>query len=314
MHPDYISLSASVPDEDIRFGIWGWGTAYPTLKSQAARIGQEHRFQFHGTVTDSADALSNMHVHGYPLCEDTYATNDRTMQEAMSMGLPSVILDRPGLRDLAIDGVTALVTKSAHDYAEAIAKLRADAELRKQLGQGAREHMRLYFEPTAWKGQLYQILTEALSRPKRPRKSMDGRTPVIGARLFVASLGRLAGEYARSVTSFERGRSRSEEELIDDEQAIAAATPGLCNPGGGGILNYRAAFPYDPVLRYWSGLIFSHQGHYAVALAEFLEALKLGLPKRRLEFHLAAVGRQCGLSNTTIEDCASQAAGGAPRW
>jgi hypothetical protein len=32
------------------------------------------------------------------------------------------------------------------------------------------------------------------------------------------------------------------------------------------------------------------------------------------EFDLAAVDRQCGLSNRTIEDYGSQAAGGVPRW
>ena len=32
------------------------------------------------------------------------------------------------------------------------------------------------------------------------------------------------------------------------------------------------------------------------------------------EFHLAAVDRQCGLSNRTIKDYGSQAAGGVPRW
>jgi hypothetical protein len=309
MHPDYVAMSAAVPDEDVRFCVWGFGNAYAALKGEAARLKQEHRFQFHGTTEDAAAAaFASMHVYGYPLCEDSYGTCDRSMQEAMAMALPSVVLDRPGLRDLAIDGVTALVARSAQDYAAAIMQLKRDPDLRMRLGRSAQDHVRLRFEPGSIMGRLCRTLTDALSMPKRARKALDAGLPITGARLFVASLGHLAGEYARNLCSFE-GRRANEGELIDDEQAIAAATPGLCNPGAGGILSYRAAYPGDPVLRFWSGLIFSHQGRHAVALAEFLAALQLGVPKKRLEPHLAPAGRHCGLSDGAIADYASQEAG-----
>jgi glycosyltransferase involved in cell wall biosynthesis len=293
MHPDFVAMSCAVPDEDISFDVWGPGTAYKTLKAEAVRLGQEHRFKFHGVTGDAAAAFASMHVYGYPLCEDTYAATDRTLQEAMASGLPCAVLDRPGLRDLAIDGITALIAKSPREYTAAVTRLKQDRELRKRLGQNAQGHIQLHFDPSRLVTRYYQTLTNALLLPKRDRPGAD--SSISGARLFVASLGSLAGEYACSLRSFD-DRCTIEDQVLDDEEAISTATPGLCNSGAGGIFNYRAAYPDDPVLRFWCGLIFSRQGRHAVALAEFLAALRLGLPSTRIEPRVAREARCCGLS------------------
>ncbi len=308
MHPDYLAMSAAVEDEDVRFAVWGFGGAYATLKAEARRLGQDHRFQFHGTTRDPAAAFASMNIYGYPLCEDTYGTTDRSMVEAMAMALPSVVLDRPGLRDLAINGVTAIVARSPRDYTASIIQLMRDPSLRARLGQNAHNHVRLHFEPARTMKRLGQTLADTLAMPKRARRALDPGLPATGAKLFVASLGHLAGEYGRNLRSFESQRT-NEDLILDDEQAIAAASPGLCNPGGGGALAYRAAYPDDPVLRFWSGLIFSRQGRHAVGLAEFLAALRLGLPKKRLEPYLAAVARDCGLSQDATARYATEALG-----
>jgi glycosyltransferase involved in cell wall biosynthesis len=297
MHPDYVAMSAAVPDEEISFDVWGPGGAYSTLRAEAARLGQEHRFRFHGPTQNTAAAFASMHVCGYPLCEDNYGTNDRAIQEAMSMCLPCVVIDRPGLRDLAIDGVTALVAKSARDYTSALMHLKHDRGLRWRLGQSAADHVRLQFDPVMSINRLCKTLEDALSLPKRDRRALDGGAPITGARLFVASLGSLAGEYARSLRSIENGDA-VDGKVLDDEDAIAAATRGLCNPGAGGVLAYRAAYPDDPVLRFWCGLIFSRQGRHAVALAEFLAALRFGLSRERLQPYVTTEARHCGLSDS----------------
>jgi hypothetical protein len=66
-------------------------------------------------------------------------------------------------------------------------------------------------------------------------------------------LGHFAGEFWRSLGSFE-GDLNQKAHNIEDERAIATPSHGLCNPGAGGVLNYRAVYPKDPVLRFWSGL------------------------------------------------------------
>jgi hypothetical protein len=295
MHPDYVAMSAAVPDEEILFDVWGPGGAYATLRAEAAQLGQKHRFRFHGPTENVAAAFARMHVYGYPLCEDNYGTNDRTMQEAMAMCLACVVIDRPGLRDLAIDGVTALVAKSARDYASALMRLKHDRALRWWLGQSAADHVRSHFDPDITTSRLCKTLDDALSLPKRDRRALDAGMPITGARLFVASLGTLAGEYARSLRSIEN-QDAVDGKVLDDEEAIAAATHGLCNPGAGGIFAYRAAYPADPVLRFWCGLIFSRQGRHAVALAEFLAALRLGLSRERLQPYVTTEARQCRLT------------------
>src|SRR5262249_3650776 len=158
-----------------------------------------------------------------PLCEDNYGTNDRAVQEAMAMCLASVVIDRPGLRDLAINGVTALVAKSGPDYASALMQLKCNHELRWRLGQNAADHVRSHFDPRITMNRLCKALEDALSLPKRARRGLDPGLPITGARLFVTSLGGLAGEYARSLSSIEN-EDTIDGKVLDDEDAIATAT------------------------------------------------------------------------------------------
>jgi hypothetical protein len=146
--------------------------------------------------------------------------------------------------------------------------------------------------------RLYQMLVDTLSMPKRTRVRSE-RDFRRGAGLFVASLGHFAGEFRRNLRSFE-GDLNQEAHNIEDERAIATASNGMCNPGAGGVLNYRAVYPNDPVLRFWSGLIFLERGCHAVAVAELLAALRLGLPKSRVHPYLTVASRHCGLSQSGL--------------
>jgi hypothetical protein len=298
MHPDFVAMHAAIGDADVRFRVWGFGNAYPMLKAQAHQLGVEHQFEFKGGTDDASGAFASMHVCGYPLCEDSYGTNDLAIQEAMIMGIPCVILDRPGLRDLAIDGVTALVTKSPRDYTAAVIRLKRDPAFRKRLASNAREHVWSHFNEANNMQRLYQMLVDTLSMPKRTRVRSE-RDFRRGAGLFVASLGHFAGEFRRNLRSFE-GDLNQEAHNIEDERAIATASNGMCNPGAGGVLNYRAVYPNDPVLRFWSGLIFLERGCHAVAVAELLAALRLGLPKSRVHPYLTVASRHCGLSQSGL--------------
>jgi glycosyltransferase involved in cell wall biosynthesis len=309
MHPDFVAMHAAIGDADIRFRVWGFGNAYPTLKAQTHQLRVEHQFEFKGATDDALGAFASMHVCGYPLCEESYGANDLAIQEAMTMGIPCVILDRPGLRDLAIDGVTALVAKSPREYTAAVIRLKRDPAVRKRLGSNAREHVRSHFNGAKNMQRLYQILVDTLSMPKR-RRVRSERDFRPGAGLFVASLGHFAGEFGRNLRSLE-GDLNQEAHNIEDERAIATARYGLCNPGAGGVLNYRAVYPNDPVLRFWSGLIFSERGSHAVAVAEFLAALRLGLPKARVQPYLAAASGHCGLSQSGLARWTANLNGGS---
>jgi hypothetical protein len=61
------------------------------------------------------------------------------------------------------------------------------------------------------------------------------------------------------------------------DRQIAASSAALVGAGAGGILHWRGAYPNDPWLRYWAGLVFNKAGRSALAAAEFNAAAKAGL-------------------------------------
>lgn len=63
--------------------------------------------------------------------------------EAMALGVPPIITDIPGNRELAVDGTSGLVVpkKDPKAIADAILKLYKDPDMRKEMGKKAREHI-----------------------------------------------------------------------------------------------------------------------------------------------------------------------------
>jgi glycosyltransferase involved in cell wall biosynthesis len=64
------------------------------------------------------------------------------LMEAAAAGVPAVATDVPGCREAIVDGVTGLLVQAGDQdaLADAIGKLAASAELRKELGENARTH------------------------------------------------------------------------------------------------------------------------------------------------------------------------------
>ncbi len=269
LHADYVSMSAAA-GPGMAFELWGAGGAGPTVEAEAKAIGRAGDFRVMGTTGKPAEALHRFDIFGYPLCDDSYAANDATLQEAMAVGLPCVVLDHPGNRDLLKDGETALVARSPAAYSEGLARLGRDPGLRSRLGANAAQWIRR-LQSTRSTGDLFAAVAEVLAKPKRKRHA----APIgEGAALFVASLGDNGNAFERSLSSLHGDAVPRAER---DEEEIAASGPGLCNAGAGGLFNYRAAYPDDPVLRYWTALVFARMGRLAVAYAELHAARRSGL-------------------------------------
>lgn len=304
MHPDFVALHAAIAIPGLRVVVCGEGQAVDDIRRRARSIGRADLFDLRGQVDDIGSVLAEIDVFGYPLCADTYATTERSIQEAMLCRLPVVVFPHGGVRDAVVDGETGVVVADAQAYVRAIERLHGDPMERARLGRNAAAAVHERFAPQVLVDRVVDLCADLLDEPRRNRAPLDpcqvkvAATP--GATLFLTSLADAAGPFEISVAGGDDNR------VLAADLAIAAASPVLVNAGGGGILHYRASFPDDPWLRLWSGLVLERQGRAALALAEYRRAIELGCAHWRVQAYLSRVARR--LSSTAIAEQALQAA------
>ncbi|TML77909.1 MAG: glycosyltransferase [Actinobacteria bacterium] len=283
LHPELISMCASIPVPHARFLICGTGGAMPVLRRQAAEQGIADRVEFRGFVEDIGGAVAEMDVFGYPLAEGTYAASELVLQEAMYAGVPPVVLGPAAVRRSVVHGETGLTVSSTREYQQAVVYFHNHPEERVRMGRAAHEYAVRTWSPEAVAGRWAETYAALLERPKRRRP----RYPIGegGAPRFVQSLGGAAPHFAASLSSAE--------DAIEAERQIARS-PMVVATGGGGVLYYRDHYPGDPHLRLWSGLVLHGQGHPGLAAGEFSAAIRLGLDHWRVSWYLALAAEAAG--------------------
>ena len=282
MHPRFADLCLAVGDPNVRFEVFGGGSWRGPLQQQFDSAGASDRVCFHGQIEDIRRAFEEMDIFGYPLAPDTYATSEKTIQEAMWAGIPPVVLAGNGSSSLVDHGRTGLVCQSADHYPAAIRRLAGDDCLRRRLGDAARDHARDHFDPdrnAARFGGIYRSASESSPRSPLP---LLGRHES-GAWRFLESQGPLGHAFAVSLMDIQ---DCSAAELAAAEDLIGQSSAVLAN-GEGGIVHYRHAYPDDPHLRLWCGLTSLQAGKTVSAARDFRSAIELGLPAARVQNHLA---------------------------
>ncbi|MDR9409750.1 MAG: glycosyltransferase [Balneolaceae bacterium] len=282
MHPNYIPMSVKASIPDVKFIVCGGGIE-EKLKAQANSLDSSEKFEFHGYVENIRSVLEKLDVFGYPLCEDTYATSEKSIQEAMFAGVPPVVFPYGGCSDLVQHGETGLVVDNEKDYAEAIEYLYHNPENRKELGRNAAEYARRVFDSDKAVQKMQGIYEKLMEQQKRKRRwgepgvMTKEKSP---SEIFVEFLGEQGHEFKTSLKSSDR------DQLLLADKKIADASPLLVG-GEGGINQYRNLFPKDPYLRLWSGLCLQTSGEHEKAIREFETALKLGMPSWRAKWYMA---------------------------
>ena len=275
MHPRFAEMSAAVRVPDVRFVVCGGGGGESELRRRFEALGISERVDIRGPVENIRAALEEFDIFGYPLAEDTYATSEKALQEAMWVGVPPVVFGHGGVRCLVEDNRTGLVVATEQEYARAIERLAQDPVLLRRLGEEARRFARAAFDPGRWYRAADQVALAMMAEPRRSRPPLPGADHSAAVN-FVRSLGNQAGPFAVSLA----GQAKhSLEQIAAAEQEIAVASPLLAR-GEGGIVHHRNVFPHDPHLRLWAGLVSAAAGDRALAAAEFAAAVALGLSDR----------------------------------
>lgn len=284
MHPDYVSMSAAIQISDIRFIVCGGGIE-AELKQQAATLGVTEKFNFRGYVENIRSILSILDVFGYPLCPETYATSDKSLQEAMYAGIPPVVFPYGGVKSLVQHQETGLVVENEREYQQAIEYLYHNPQERLKLGYNAQQYIRQHFDGENLTWKMHQIYEQMMRLPKRLHPWPDHLSSETSAEGFVKSLGNAGFQFASSL------QPESFEEAIQADQLIARSSM-LLAQGEGGIVHYRNKNPQDGFLRFWTGLVFYHKQQFSKALTEFEAAIALGCDYRQVNWFIEKVLHQ----------------------
>jgi hypothetical protein len=295
-----MSAAADIPN--VRFVVCGAGDPAP-WQAEAGRLGAAGRFEFRGYVENIGPVLAATDVFGYPLCEDTWATSEKSLQEAMRAGIPVVVFPHGGVADMVEHGETGLVVESPAAYTAALEHLYRRPDERRRLGDNARRFVAQQFDGERVALRIQSLYKRMLERPRRNIPPLYAGLSV--AERFAQHLREAAPQFADSL----RARCDRLDFAADERIAISSITTAQ---GEGGIVQFRNAAPGDADLLRWSGLVLAQRGRWEGALAEFERAGRQRPGDWRLAWYRAvAQSRVHGLA--AARDLFTAALGSAER-
>lgn len=142
-----LAAVARLADRDLRVRLLlaGKGEDRPRLEAVARELGLSERVEFLGWVPDDRKRtlLRRAWATVYPSPKEGWGI---TTVESAACGTPVVASDSPGLRDSVADGTSGLLVPHADAgaWADAMASIVRDRELRERLARGAVEHARRF--------------------------------------------------------------------------------------------------------------------------------------------------------------------------
>lgn len=292
LNRSFVAMSAAARIPNARFIVCGDGSALRRLEREAREAGLRDCFQLRGWVRDVAPVLLELDVLGHPLSPDSSASVECAVQEAMSAGVVPVAFGPRPLRHLICHGQTGLLVRTESEYSESLEHLAAHPLERQRLATNARAWAAVHFDAANTARAFNEIFSSLVVRPRRSRRwaRLGGTHRSAGADRFLHWLGPIAPPFVTSLTS------ASPADVVVAEEAIAGSSAPVSSIGGGGILHYRTAYPDDPYLRLWAGLVLERSGHSALATAEFYRSRWLGLPAWRVDRYLRRAAARAGAS------------------
>lgn len=122
---------------DLEFVIAGDGPELQNLTEYAQQLGIAGKVHFIGHVTDIICRMANSDIFVHASRMEGMSNS---VLEAMALGLPSVVVDAPGVSECHRDGETGfIVTRSANEMAAKLALLIDDGNARSAMGEKARQ-------------------------------------------------------------------------------------------------------------------------------------------------------------------------------
>ena len=119
--------------------IVGNGVEFDKLVTRAAASHAAKRIHLFGRREDVPAILMQAHIF---VNASTWEGMSNAVLEGMAAGLPSVVVDAPGVTECHVDGITGFVVRhNAQELATGIAKLLGDPGLSQRMGEAALLHV-----------------------------------------------------------------------------------------------------------------------------------------------------------------------------
>ena len=283
MHRDYLAMCKSLDIPDARFLVCGLGRSLCDLKDQSIKLRMRDRFRFFGYIEDIAEVISEMDAYGYPLNENTFAAAELNLQEVMWAGLPIVSSPYGGVPFLIQHEETGLLVDNDKDYRLAMEYLYHNPTERERLGKNAAAYARQHFDPEISANRFEKLYEKILFRPKTIKTPVaknltySGLANTSGAKLLIQSIGDSAKDLRLSMEN---------QNLLDVWKADKeiAKSDDLFHQGC--IIQFLHAYPTDPWLNFWNGLIEFERKNIGDAYDSWSQAVRFDINCERIFYYL----------------------------
>lgn len=169
-----LSKEGAVPPEGLKLEIYGDGSLLPKLKRLAAELRVGEETQFHGAVPHVyvPRILSSFDIFCAPSVSDSESFGVAAV-EAMACGLPVVVSDVDGFREVVRDRTTGFVVSRRDPamLANKLYTLAQDGALRRSMGEAGRLHVKQTYEWEDCVAAMENALTETAVAAKRAKGS-----------------------------------------------------------------------------------------------------------------------------------------------
>ena len=157
-----IRAIAKANDPRLQYMICGRGPELENLQNLAKELGVENQIHFLGFRTDVKELLTGADMFLFTTRQEGLP---RSMMEAMASGLPCVASAIRGNVDLIENGINGFtcLTDDVDGYADAIAKIASDPELREKMRQNNLEKIKNY-DITVVEKQIREIYADVLKK------------------------------------------------------------------------------------------------------------------------------------------------------
>jgi glycosyltransferase involved in cell wall biosynthesis len=256
LNPDFINLCEMVTNDSIKFVVVG-GPFNSELLIQAKNSSIADRIEFTGYVSEEEKwkYLSTFDIFGYPLAPHHFGSCDQTIQEAMAVSIPPVVLNNPMESYMVKDNITGLVCNNGEEYAESIDRLAQDKNLREKIGGQAKEFAQSEYSISNSSQNWDDIFTKLIIQPKTekiwPKFSRDER-PSVGE-IFAESLGEDGFIFKKLLPM----STLSNQEIFTAEQELKRLSekPNWTSPTKSTPFHYLKFFPNDADLQKFCHII-----------------------------------------------------------